>query len=608
MILVLGGTTEGRLAVKALDESGKPYSYSTRGDSQQVSCRHGERVSGGMDAEKMEAFCRAHDIRLLVDAAHPFAVRLHETVEQVSRSLQLPVVRFERIYPPRTDDVIWCADYQEAVRRLKEDGITRLLALTGVQTIGKLRDFWADDTLQPTCWFRILDREESVSLAVRQGFDVNRLVFYHEDVPEMELLEQLKPQAILTKESGESGGFVEKLEAARRVGIPVYAVCRPSLSADFITVTGIHGLRKAIEHLLPDFYPLRSGYTTGACATAAAKAALIRLLTGESLSEVRFRIPDGEELSLPLASVCQETDTSATAAVVKDAGDDPDVTHRSVIEAKVAFSAQPGIRFLQGKGVGKVTLPGLGLPVGEPAINPVPRQMMMRELSALYSGGLEVTISVPGGEELALRTFNPKLGIVGGISIIGTSGIVRPFSSEAFVEAIRREVEVCQAIGAERLVLNSGAKSERYVKREYPELPPQAFVHYGNYIGDTLKIADDLHIGKVTMGIMLGKAVKLAEGHLNTYSKQVVMNKQFLQELARDCGCSPAAQAVITKMTLARELWKGLPEADAALFFPALLGLCLRHCLALLSRTELTLMLIDEEGHIACRLVGQGVQ
>lgn len=608
MILVLGGTTEGRLAVKVLDESGKPYFYSTRGDSQQVSCRHGERVSGGMDVEKMEAFCRAHSVRLLVDAAHPFAVRLHETVEQVSRRLQLPVVRFERIYPPRTDDVIWCADYQEAVRRLKEDGITRLLALTGVQTIGKLRDFWADDTLQPTCWFRILDREESVSLAVRQGFDANRLVFYHEGTSETELLEQLKPQAILTKESGESGGFVEKLEAARRGEIPLYAVCRPSLPADFITVTGIHGLRKAIERLLPDFYPLRSGYTTGACATAAAKAALIRLLTGESLSEVRFRIPDGEELSLPLASVCQETDTSATAAVVKDAGDDPDVTHRSVIEAKVAFSAQSGIRFLQGRGVGKVTLPGLGLPVGEPAINPVPRQMMMRELSALYSGGLEVTISVPGGEELALRTFNPKLGIVGGISIIGTSGIVRPFSSEAFVEAIRREVEVCQAIGSERLVLNSGAKSEKYVKREYPDLPPQAFVHYGNYIGDTLKIADDLHIGKVTMGIMLGKAVKLAEGHLNTYSKQVVMNKQFLQELARDCGCSPAAQAVITKMTLARELWKGLSEADAALFFPALLGLCLKHCLALLSRTELTLMLIDEEGHIACRLVGQGVQ
>lgn len=606
MILVLGGTTEGRLAVKVLDESGKPYFYSTRGEWQQVCCRHGQRVTGGMDAEKMEDFCRSQGIRLLVDAAHPFAVQLHETVEQVSRKLHLDVVRFERIYPARTDEVIWCKDYQEAVRRLKEGGISRLLALSGVQTIGKLRDFWADDILRPKCWFRILDREESVSLALRQGFDASHLVFYHEDAPETELLERLKPQAILTKESGESGGFVEKMEAARRLGIAVYAVCRPALPASFITVTGIHGLRKAIERLLPDFYPLRSGYTTGTCATVAAKAALIRLLTGESLSEVRFHIPDGEELSLPVKSVWQEEDASAMAAVVKDAGDDPDVTNRSVIEAKVSFSAQPGIHFLQGRGVGKVTLPGLGLPVGEPAINPAPRQMIVRELSALYDGGLDVTISVPGGEELALRTFNPKLGIVGGISIIGTSGIVRPFSSEAFVEAIRREVEVCQAIGASRLVINSGAKSEKFVKREYPDLPPQAFVHYGNYIGDTLKIADDLHIGKVTMGIMLGKAVKLAEGHLNTYSKQVVMNKEFLMELARDCGCSPEAQKVISDMTLARELWKGLPEPDAVLFFPALLNLCMKHCLSLLSRTELTLMLIDEEGHIACRLTGQG--
>lgn len=606
MILVLGGTTEGRLAVKTLDESGKAYFYSTRGALQQVCCRNGQRVTGGMEAEEMEAFCRTRGVRLIIDAAHPFAVQLHETVAAVSRKLNLEAIRFERQYPLRTADVIWCKDYQEAVSRLKEDGVTRLLALTGVQTIGKLREFWADVTLKPACWFRILDREESVALAERQGFDASRLVFYREGAPEAELLEQLKPQAVLTKESGESGGFVEKREAARCFGIPLYAVCRPALPVGFITVTGIHGLRKAVERLLPDFYPLRSGYTTGACATAAAKAALIRLLTGDVPAEVSFHIPDGEELSLPVESVGQEDGLSATAAVVKDAGDDPDVTNRSVIEAKVAFSEKAGIHFLQGKGVGKVTLPGLGLPVGEPAINPAPRQMITRELSALYGGGLDVTISVPGGEELALRTFNPKLGIVGGISIIGTSGIVRPFSSEAFIDAIRREVEVCRAIGAERLVINSGAKSEKYVRREYPDLPLQAFVHYGNYIGETLRIAEDLKIGKVTMGIMLGKAVKLAEGHLNTYSKQVVMNKDFLQEVARECGCSPEAQTVIAGMTLARELWKGLSEPDAALFFPALLRLCMKHCTALLTRTELTLMLIDEEGHIACRLVGQG--
>lgn len=605
MILVLGGTTEGRLAVKVLDEAGKSYFYSTRGELQQVSCRNGERVTGGMDEQKMEEFCRSNGIRLLIDAAHPFAVQLHKTVEHVSRKLNLNVVRFERKYPPRTDDVIWCKDYNDAVLRLKEDGISRLLALTGVQTIGKLRDFWADENLKPECWFRILDREESLSLAIGQGFDASRLVYYHEGEPEAQLMEKITPQAVLTKESGESGGFVEKLDAARSLGIPVYAVCRPSLPDSFITVTGIHGLRKAVERLLPDFYPLRSGYTTGACATAASKAALIKLLTGDSISEVSFHIPDGEELSLPVESVCKNDASSATATVVKDAGDDPDVTNNRVIEVKVSYSEKPGIHFLQGKGVGVVTLPGLGLPVGEPAINNTPRQMIIRELSELYSGGLDVTISVPGGEELALKTFNPKLGIVGGISIIGTSGIVRPFSSEAFVDAIRREIEVCQAIGAERLVINSGAKSEKYVKREYPDLPPQAFVHYGNYIGDTLKIAEDLKISKVTMGIMLGKAVKLAEGHLNTYSKQVVMNKQFLIGLAKRCGCSQEAFNVISDMTLARELWTGLSEHDASLFFPALLNECMKHCSALLTDTELTLMLIDEDGTIACRLTGQ---
>lgn len=226
-----------------------------------------------------------------------------------------------------------------------------------MQTIGKLREFWADETLKPECWFRILDREESVALAERQGFDISRLVFYREGAPEAELLEQLKPQAILTKESGESGGFVAKQEAARRFGIPLYAVCRPALPAGFITVTGIHGLRKAVEHLLPDFYPLRSGYTTGACATAAAKAALIRLLTGDVPAEVSFHIPDGEELSLPVESVGQEDGLSATAAVVKDAGDDPDVTNRSVIEARSLSPRKPASTFCRGKVWGKSRSP-----------------------------------------------------------------------------------------------------------------------------------------------------------------------------------------------------------------------------------------------------------
>lgn len=592
MILILGGTTEGRLAVKVADEAGSPYYYSTRGIQQEIACRNGIHLTGGMDVEAMTSFCIHHQIRLLVDAAHPFAVGLHQTVYETAIRLNLPVVRVERSYPERATDIVWCEDYEDAVRQLEKDRIHSLLSLTGVQTIGKLRGYW----VKHPCWFRILKRDESLALARSQGFDEQRIVYYQAE-DEESLLKRLTPQAILTKESGETGGFQQKIDAARMLGIPVYVVKRPSLPDSFMNVTGEYGLRKQIEKWVPGFYPLRSGYTTGACATAASKAALLGLLGRDIPSLIPIRFPNGETLSLPVADV-QLGEESVSAIVVKDAGDDPDVTHGHRIVSTIRFSSHPGIHFLQGEGVGKVTLPGLGLEIGEPAINKVPRQMMEQELSALYQGGLDVTISVPDGRELAKRTFNPKLGIVDGISIIGTSGIVRPFSSEAFVEAIRREIEVAQALGCTHLVINSGAKSERYLKIEFPDLLPQAFVHFGNFIGETLRIADELHIPEVTMGIMIGKAVKLAEGFLDTHSKKVVMNKAFLKQLAIKSGCSQEALALIENLTLARELWEHLSEADASLFFTELLDNCYAHCRPLMSDGKLTILLIDEEGHI----------
>ena len=642
MILILGGTTEGRLAVRVADAAGSPYWYSTRGDLQQIECKHGTHISGALDEAAMAAFCTAHGIRLLVDAAHPFAVELHRTVAAVAESLDLPVVRVERVYADPAGmsgsdraSLRWCDDYADAIRQLEADGIDRLLALTGVQTIGKLRPFWS----RHTCWSRILRREESLEKARQQGFPEERLAYYEED-DDAALIARLRPEAILTKESGESGGFGQKLAAARAAGIPVYAVRRPALPAGFEVVTGEHGLRKAIERLVPDFFPLRSGFTTGACATAAAKAALLALLGHPAGDRVEITFPDGEILALPVADVhllpppprgearaglverqvlsspsalaglekvLPRVDSprpaadAATATVIKDAGDDPDVTNGYPIVATVAFSPEPGIHFLQGEGVGRVTLPGLGLPVGGPAINRVPRQMMERALTALCDSGLDVTISVPGGRELAGRTFNPKLGVVDGISIIGTSGIVRPFSNEAFVDAIRKEIEVAKAVGVRHLVINSGAKSEAFLKKRFPDLPPQAFVHYGNFIGETLRIAVALGVPQVTMGIMLGKAVKLAEGHLDTHSKSVVMNKAFLREVAAGAGCSPAAAAAIDRLTLARELWHGLSGDDAARFFSALLDRCAAACATVCPRpgpTNLTILLLDEDGNI----------
>lgn len=600
MILILGGTTEGRIAVRVADEGAIPYYYSTKGLLQEVNCAHGIRLTGAMDATAMEDFCRDKDIKLLIDAAHPFASALHATLATVSASLQIPVIRYERRYPVRDKNLIWCTDYAEAIQRLKEDGIHNLLALTGVNTLAPLRPYWETTP----CWFRILDREDSVSIARKQGFPAERLLFYQEGDNERELLEQLRPDAILTKESGYSGYFIEKVEAAKQFKTPVYVIKRPALPTTFYTVYGEDGLRKQIERCVPVFFPLRSGYTTGACATAAAKAALLALLTGHEQTESLITLPSGEAITLPVART-EWTEHSAICTVVKDSGDDPDVTNGCSLLAEVAFSEKTGICFEAGIGVGTVTLPGLGLEVGGPAINATPRRMMTEELTALLRHslipvtGLTITLSVPGGENLAARTFNPKLGIVGGISIIGTSGIVRPFSAEAFIASIRKEVSVAKAIGCQTLVINSGAKSERYLKAQYKELPLQAFVHYGNFIGETLQIAASFGFHHIVLGIMIGKAVKLAEGSLDTHSKKVVMNKAFIKELATEQGCSSTSTDKIDSITLARELWQLFPPVEQPSFFHALLQKCRDHCTPLLPlETRLDILLLSEEGDI----------
>ena len=264
---------------------------------------------------------------------------------------------------------------------------------------------------------------------------------------------------------------------------------------------------------------------------------------------------------------------------------------------KVSFAEHNGIRFFGGEGIGTVTLPGLGLPVGEAAINPVPRSMMSSELSALYDGGLDVTVSLDGGEELAEKTFNPRVGVVGGVSIIGTSGIVRPFSHEAFLESIRREMNVTLANGCEMVVVNSGGKSEKYMKAIFPGLPQQAFIHYGNAIGEIMKIAEECGVNHLVIGLMLGKAVKLAEGNMDTHSHKVTVNRKFLKSLAEECGCSGYSKEVISGLSLARELPSLLNDADAARFFHELLRRCHLHCSEIF-KGNLDAVLIADDGKI----------
>ena len=615
MILIFGGTTEGRKAAAVCDEAAKPFYYSTKSTIQEVAIANGIRITGDMDEAGMKAFCLEKNIRLIVDAAHPFAEILHQNVAKISERLDIPVIRYERNYPERSNRFLWFDLYEEVIDYLEKNNIDNLLALTGVNTVPKLKNYWQ----KHNCWFRILNREDSQTIIRNEKFPPEKIIYYQQGEDELSLMERLNPKAILTKESGDSGGFDKKVEAATQLNIPVLVVKRPALSPTFIPVYGENGLRKKIESLLSDFFELRTGYTTGTCATAATKAALIALLTGEEQASVPIILPDGEWINLPVFSTSFE-ENKVSCSVLKDAGDDPDITNGQEIISTVQLNTtREGVRFLQGKGVGIVTLPGLGLQIGEPAINETPRKMMeyeIKQVLACHRGigtcenrlgsidspfpesvGVDVTLSIPNGEEIAKKTFNPKLGIVGGISIIGTSGIVKPFSSEAFIAAIQREMQVAKALDFKHIVINSGAKSERFIKQQYPTLKDQAFIHYGNFIGETIRIASELGFEKLTMGMMIGKAVKLAEGSLDTHSKKALMNKDFLVEIARKTNCSEKTIGIIETITMARQLWDIIPESEYSFFFE-IRKMCYEVCKPLFPNGVLEVLLINEKGKV----------
>ena len=575
MILVFGGTTEGRKAVEVLEEGGSPYFYSTKTGEQDITLQHGVRIDGALDEAAMMHFCTEHGIRMIVDAAHPFAALLHQTIAKTASALSLPVVRFERIYPPCDPAITWIDDYTQIPR-----DIHSLLATTGVQSISKLKPLAADGI---SIFYRILNRPSSIALALKQGATQAQLCYYDDpnDIP-------VQADTILLKESGLSGGFTEKVEAAKACGMRVIAIKRPEQPKSFIVVDGPYGLRRMVEKLLPEFYPLHSGLTTGTCATAAAVAACIRLTSGEMPAEVPVMLPNGETIHVAVSY------GDDYAACIKEAGDDPDVTNGIEVRAQVTESDH--FEILGGEGVGRFTLPGFDYPPGEAAINKAPREMIRQNLERLKmeDGRLKIVISVPQGAEIARRTFNPRLGIEGGISIIGVSGIVKPFSEEAFVDSIRKCMTVAKASQSARVVINSGGKSERFVKALYPELPQQAFVEYGNYIGETLKIAHELDIRSITLGVMIGKAVKLAAGHLDTHSKRATMDKAFISEMLHEAHCD----IDISDITLAREIWERLSPEQQQDFADVIISHCAAYCQPLLPNGELTILLIADDGTI----------
>lgn len=295
---------------------------------------------------------------------------------------------------------------------------------------------------------------------------------------------------------------------------------------------------------------MRHGWTTGSCATAATTAAYTALLTGEFPDPVTITLPKGQTPAFALAAERVHGDGRVMAAIVKDAGDDPDVTHGALIRSTVrALPAGSGVVFRAGPGVGTVTRPGLPLPVGEPAINPVPRQMMrdhVAETAARLGGtaDVEIEVSVDHGEEIARSTWNPRLGILGGISILGTTGIVVPYSCSAWIDSIRRGVDVARAAGRTHVAGCTGSTSEKVAVAVHG-LPEDALLDMGDFAGAVLKYVRRHPVDRLTVAGGFAKLSKLAAGHLDLHSARSQVDKGFLAELARRGGAGEKLAAAV---------------------------------------------------------------
>ena len=302
---------------------------------------------------------------------------------------------------------------------------------------------------------------------------------------------------------------------------------------------------------------LRTGFTTGACATAASLAATRWLLFGQEPGKVTIDLPIGRQATFDIVEPSRDGDWTR-CGVVKDGGDDPDVTHRATILARVWRGGGPGVTFAAGEGVGTVTRPGLGLEIGGPAINPVPRQMIRSHLEALApdvvrSDGLTVEMSIPNGEALARRTLNGRLGIVGGLSILGTTGIVVPYSTAAWRASVGQAVDVAAATGQRHIVLSTGGRSEQFAQRVIA-LPEVAFVEMGEFTGYALKRAVERGIRAVSLAGMIGKMSKIAAGHFMTHVAGNKVDMQLLAQIAAAHGAGAAMVAEIAQANTARHV------------------------------------------------------
>ena len=316
---------------------------------------------------------------------------------------------------------------------------------------------------------------------------------------------------------------------------------------------------------------LRTGFTTGSCATASSKAGILAIINQRKIENIDILLPRRSRLKIQINS-CEFSEKNSKCSVIKDGGDDPDVTHGAEIFVDVEVTEKIGqIEIDGGEGVGRVTKPGLGLEIDSAAINPTPKKMILenvREVAEefLQKSGIKITISVPKGKELAKKTDNPRIGILGGISILGTSGIVIPYSTASFAAAIRQQIDVVSSMNDDGVVLTTGGRSEDFA-RKIIELPDHSFIQMGDFSGYTIKQCAKKELKIAYVAGFIGKLAKMAAGVKQTHVKGGKVDMKFLSELAKDCNANSDTIKKILGANTARNVQEIVFEDNVNGFF-----------------------------------------
>ena len=355
---------------------------------------------------------------------------------------------------------------------------------------------------------------------------------------------------------------------------------------------------------------LKTGFTTGTCATASAKAGMLAIINQKKIDSVGVTLPNGNSLNINLKS-CEFDSKKSRCSVIKDGGDDPDVTHGAEIIVELTLTDSINeIQIDGGEGVGIVTKPGLGLEINKAAINPVPKKMIRDNLlevagDILEKNGINVKISVPEGKKLALKTDNPRLGIVGGISILGTSGIVIPYSTASFAASIRQNLDVALAMGNDTVVLTTGGRSEGYAKK-IVDLPDHCFVKMGDFSGYTIQQCEKKEIKKAFVVGFIGKLAKMAAGVKQTHVKGSKVDMSFLAQLAKESKADEKIIEQILKANTARHVLEIIKENQIKGFFE---NVCHKVYQEMRKHSQekvsLEIILFDFDGSVLARHVGQ---